>query len=47
MIRVCNLEKSFGENSVLHGIDLETKKGEIVVDDYEIYMQALKGGEAR
>lgn len=31
MIRVCNLEKAFGDNVVLHGIDLEIKKGEIVV----------------
>ncbi len=31
MIRVCNLRKVFGENVVLDGIDLEIKKGEIVV----------------
>ncbi len=31
MIRVCNLKKSFGDNVVLNGIDLEIKKGEIVV----------------
>jgi len=31
VIRVCNLEKAFGDNVVLHGIDLEIKKGEIVV----------------
>ena len=31
MIRVCNLRKAFGENVVLDGIDLEIKKGEIVV----------------
>ena len=31
MIRVCDLKKSFGENCVLNGINLEIKKGEIVV----------------
>ncbi len=31
MIRVCNLKKAFGDNVVLDGIDLEIKKGEIVV----------------
>ena len=31
MIRVCDLSKVFGENVVLDGIDLEIKKGEIVV----------------
>lgn len=31
MIRVCDLRKVFGENVVLDGIDLEIKKGEIVV----------------
>ncbi len=31
MIRVCNLRKQFGDNVVLDGIDLEIKKGEIVV----------------
>ncbi len=31
MIRVCNLRKVFGENVVLDGINLEIKKGEIVV----------------
>ena len=31
MIRVCNLKKAFGDNIVLNGIDLEIKKGEIVV----------------
>ncbi|MBQ8057648.1 MAG: amino acid ABC transporter ATP-binding protein [Ruminococcus sp.] len=31
MIRVCNLKKAFGDNLVLDGINLEIKKGEIVV----------------
>lgn len=31
MIRVCNLKKAFGDNVVLDGINLEIKKGEIVV----------------
>ena len=31
MIRVCNLVKAFDKNVVLNGIDLEIKKGEIVV----------------
>ena len=31
MIRVCNLCKQFGDNVVLDGINLEIKKGEIVV----------------
>ncbi len=31
MIRVCNLRKQFGDNVVLDGINLEIKKGEIVV----------------
>lgn len=31
MIRVCNLRKQFGDNLVLDGINLEIKKGEIVV----------------
>lgn len=31
MIRVCNLRKVFGDNVVLDGIDVEIKKGEIVV----------------
>ena len=31
MIEVKNLEKSFGDNHVLRGIDIEIKKGEVVV----------------
>jgi len=31
VIRVCNLVKAFGDNVVLNGIDVEIKKGEIVV----------------
>ncbi len=31
MIRVCNLRKVFGDNVVLDGINVEIKKGEIVV----------------
>ena len=31
MIRVCDLKKAFGDNLVLNGINLEIKKGEIVV----------------
>ena len=31
MIKVCNLEKSFGDNHVLKGIDYEIKQGEKIV----------------
>ncbi len=31
MIKVCNLEKSFGDNQVLKGIDYEIKQGEKIV----------------
>lgn len=31
MIKVCNLEKSFGDNHVLRGIDYEVKQGEKIV----------------
>lgn len=31
MIKVCNLEKSFGDNHVLKGIDYEIKQGERIV----------------
>ena len=31
MIEVINLQKSFGDNKVLDGIDMNIEKGEIVV----------------
>ncbi len=31
MIRICGLKKSFGDNNVLNGVDIDIRKGEVIV----------------
>ncbi|VEI48163.1 polar amino acid ABC transporter ATPase [Actinobacillus equuli] len=31
MIKISNIHKTFGDNTILRGIDLEIKKGQVVV----------------